>query len=377
MTNDSNSEDFINPIDPDKITDRPHSLEYPHHLGNVLTVITDRKLAVEDPLNPGTVGYYTADVVLAQDFYPFGQKMAGRVFSATEYDYGFNGKREDSEIFGEGNSYDYGARMYNPRIGIWFSTDPMASRYASESPYVFSGNSPILYNDEGGKFKVPKNIQKKYPLYTIINANLGKLVSSDKVLQESLMHYGHYKDLSAMLEVYGNDTGPLAVADPDGVAEGSTTFTRYTEFGYPSEEAPLDNVTTNDLIVNVSRANVKSMEKKFKKLQDPDLSDDKRAKLMSSLEKDVHHVVTTLLHEGVHVGDGLKNGYFSNKDVEGTDYTNYNSNDPYKELGAAALESAGYTKNAYTDGASPDLIQRVVDVIMEGIEIPTKTEENK
>jgi hypothetical protein len=30
------SEEFINPIDPDKITDNPHSLEYPHHAGSAI-----------------------------------------------------------------------------------------------------------------------------------------------------------------------------------------------------------------------------------------------------------------------------------------------------------------------------------------------------
>mgnify|MGYP006144970083 CR=1 FL=1 len=42
MTNDSNSEEFINPIDPDKITDRPHSLEYPHHSGSALVKPEDQ-----------------------------------------------------------------------------------------------------------------------------------------------------------------------------------------------------------------------------------------------------------------------------------------------------------------------------------------------
>ena len=41
------------------------------------------------------------------------------------------------------------------------------------------------------------------------------------------------------------------------------------------------------------------------------------------------------------------------------------------------MESAGYTKNAYPDAANPDLIQRVVDVIMEGIETPVKEEINR
>jgi hypothetical protein len=28
--------------------------------------------------------------------------------------YGFNDKEKDNEVYGEGDSYDYGARMFNP-----------------------------------------------------------------------------------------------------------------------------------------------------------------------------------------------------------------------------------------------------------------------
>lgn len=43
MNNDSTSNsDFINPIDPDKITENPHSLEYPHHAGSALVKPEDK-----------------------------------------------------------------------------------------------------------------------------------------------------------------------------------------------------------------------------------------------------------------------------------------------------------------------------------------------
>jgi hypothetical protein len=32
----SRNDDFINPIDPDKITENPHTLEYAHHAGSAL-----------------------------------------------------------------------------------------------------------------------------------------------------------------------------------------------------------------------------------------------------------------------------------------------------------------------------------------------------
>ena len=36
------NEDFINPIDPDKITENPHSVEYPHHAGSALVKPEDK-----------------------------------------------------------------------------------------------------------------------------------------------------------------------------------------------------------------------------------------------------------------------------------------------------------------------------------------------
>ncbi|MFD2920404.1 LamG-like jellyroll fold domain-containing protein [Terrimonas rubra] len=53
--------------------------ELSNHLGNVLAVISDKKLAV-DVSSDGTVDYYIADVVNAADYAPFGMQLPGRVF---------------------------------------------------------------------------------------------------------------------------------------------------------------------------------------------------------------------------------------------------------------------------------------------------------
>ena len=83
--------------------------------------------------------------------------MPGRNFtSSSSYKYGFNGKEKDDEIKGNGNSLDFGARMYDPRLGRWMSVDPLAAKYFDLSPYNFAGNSPILFYDvDGMKFVNP------------------------------------------------------------------------------------------------------------------------------------------------------------------------------------------------------------------------------
>jgi len=55
---------------------------------------------------------------------------------------------KDDDIKGNNNSYDFGARMYDPRIGRWFSPDAKVYEYAS--PYNFVLNSPISSIDKEG-----------------------------------------------------------------------------------------------------------------------------------------------------------------------------------------------------------------------------------
>lgn len=67
------------------------------------------------------------------------------------YRYAFNGMEKDDEVKGRGNSYDFGARMYDSRLGRWLTIDPLAGKYPSISPYVFVANSPIIFIDPDGK----------------------------------------------------------------------------------------------------------------------------------------------------------------------------------------------------------------------------------
>jgi len=82
-------------------------------------------------------------------FSPFGMPMPQRTFS-TGYRFGFNGKEMDNEVKGQGTSYDYGFRIYDPRLGRFLSVDPLAKSFPFYSPYHFAGNSPILHIDLDG-----------------------------------------------------------------------------------------------------------------------------------------------------------------------------------------------------------------------------------
>ena len=113
--------------------------ELSNHLGNVLSVVSDRKL-VADPLN---FTNFTADVLTYNDYYPFGQLLPNRHGSSDNYRYGFQGQEKDDEVKGEGNSLNYKFRMHDPRVGRFFAVDPLFMEYAYNSPYAFSENTVI------------------------------------------------------------------------------------------------------------------------------------------------------------------------------------------------------------------------------------------
>jgi RHS repeat-associated protein len=95
--------------------------------------------------------YFTADIWSARDYYPFGSQLMGRSWQAGEYRFGFNGMEGDDEITTEGGSLNFGARIYDSKIGRWLSKDPMEAKYPAHSPYNFVANSPLMYVDKDGR----------------------------------------------------------------------------------------------------------------------------------------------------------------------------------------------------------------------------------
>ena len=132
--------------------------ELAEHRGNVLNVITDRKIVASTPGTP----IYTADVVSYSDYSPYGMLLPGRHASSSDYRYGFQGQEADNEVKGEGNSLNYTYRMHDPRIGRFFATDPLAPKYPHNSPYAFSENRVIDCIELEGLESVVYTIKRDY-----------------------------------------------------------------------------------------------------------------------------------------------------------------------------------------------------------------------
>lgn len=95
---------------------------------------------------------YEATLKMSSDYYPFGMQMPNpQSVNFGTYRYGYTGKENDLETKGTGNSYDFGNRQYDPRLGRWLSLDPLKAMYPSISPYCYAGNTPIAAKDPDGR----------------------------------------------------------------------------------------------------------------------------------------------------------------------------------------------------------------------------------
>ncbi|MFN8714196.1 MAG: RHS repeat domain-containing protein [Bacteroidota bacterium] len=121
--------------------------ELSNHLGNVLATVSDKRLPYAALSSAAVVDRYLPDVLSYSDYYAFGAAQPGR--TGGEYRYGFNGMEMDKEAKGgAGLSYTTEFRQYDPRVGRWFSPDPIVKVF--ESPYAAFLNNPVLLSDPSG-----------------------------------------------------------------------------------------------------------------------------------------------------------------------------------------------------------------------------------
>ena len=89
---------------------------------------------------------------------------------------------KDDELKGDGNSYDFGARMYDPRVGRWFKLDVESSKLPQLTPYGYVNNNPMRFIDPDGNFliDVHKRITKK--AFSKINAKKISLKKQKEII---------------------------------------------------------------------------------------------------------------------------------------------------------------------------------------------------
>ena len=105
------------------------------HLGNIRQVVK--------------AGHTTnGTVVQTMDYYPFGAQFCDGSTDSEVQSRKYNGKELD-KMHGL-NTYDYGARQYNPVLGRWDRVDPLCEKYYSINPYAYCANNPVSFIDPNG-----------------------------------------------------------------------------------------------------------------------------------------------------------------------------------------------------------------------------------
>lgn len=199
-----------------------------NHLGNVLATITDRKVP---NIVSNAFTYFNAQIVSMTDYYPFGMQIEERSWTApsNKYRFGFNGKEQDKEGMGGGQStYDYGFRIYNPAIAKFLSVDPLTKGYPWYTPYQFAGNIPIAAIDLDG-------LEQRWAITPIWFWNTKALMSSNTKTKavyeaaEEIVHGGIKFVGTDMWEGstwrnIGNALGPTYISVPGSLTGGYWMF---------------------------------------------------------------------------------------------------------------------------------------------------------
>lgn len=181
--------------------------ELKNHLGNVLTVVSDKKIPV---CTGEIVSFFLADVVSATDYSPFGAPLPGRTWQASEYRFGFNGVERDDEIGGSGNYYSFEYRIHDTRLGRFLSVDPLFKDYPWNSTYAFAENRPIDGIDLEGLEHATAGKIDVQPEPASDDDNSGFIRNATNAEREYNPTYAFLKDLSAN---FLNALTPLGAID--------------------------------------------------------------------------------------------------------------------------------------------------------------------
>lgn len=121
--------------------------ELSNHLGNVLSVVSDKKIP---NFTSSSLNYFNADIKSYSDYYPFGMPMPNKTLEG-DYRYSFQGQEKDAETEMEA----FELRLWDNRIGRWLTTDPAGQYF---SPYLGMGNNPINGVDPDGGYWKPNYV---------------------------------------------------------------------------------------------------------------------------------------------------------------------------------------------------------------------------
>jgi RHS repeat-associated protein len=138
----------------------------------------------------GSTSYITDRQGNAEQFIvymPYGEVLTEE-HGSWESPYKFNGKEQDAET----GLYYYGARYYEPNIGLWYGVDKLTEKYPNMGGYVYCVGNPIMLTDPDGR----DAIYIAFPNYRAngipFTGHAGVLLIDNKTGLTKYYEYGRY-----------------------------------------------------------------------------------------------------------------------------------------------------------------------------------------
>ena len=193
----------------------------------------------------------TLEIVEENNYYPFGLKHKGynnvvsQLGNSVAQRWKFGGK-ELSEELGL-NTYDFGARNYDPALGRWMNLDPHAESYFSVTPYSSFANNPLSFIDPNGEdilFWQWDSVDKKY-----VQVGYDELDEATQQAVQDFLKTDSGKDFLSMFANKGDKLGDFEftedgkyakhnynLAEVESGGEGSTPYPIPNEVSGPTEK---------------------------------------------------------------------------------------------------------------------------------------------
>ncbi len=187
--------------------------------------------------------------------YPaFGSSMSTRSYSSGAYRYGFNGKEKDAESFND--AYDFGARIYDGRLGRWLAVDPAQTKSPGYSSYNFCFNKPIIYSDPDGEYPliVISSEVNGYSFANVYSVQSGKtttvVVKTYKMVVYDVNAKGDRKELAQFYVTrdgyYNNGETTTTKTNTDGTTTTTKQDLLVNRTSEPKADVTLNAKATKD-----------------------------------------------------------------------------------------------------------------------------------
>nr|WP_299215038.1 DUF6443 domain-containing protein [uncultured Allomuricauda sp.] len=180
--------------------------QYKDHLGNV-------RLSYQDGNDNGSVD--VSEIVEESNYYPFGLKHKGynanisSLGNSTAQRWKYNGMEHDESLGLE--TYDFGARNYDPALGRWMNIDPLAEQMRRHSPYNYAYSNPVAFIDPDGMLG-----QAAYASGAGVSLSvLGSMFTESEAAQARQARQDIYTVVNNALADDGEGEEEVSVADPE------------------------------------------------------------------------------------------------------------------------------------------------------------------